>query len=138
MVILIGNLGADPELRSLPNGDSVCSLRIATTDKWKDQSSGEQKESTEWHRVVLFRRLGEIAGQYLRKGDAVFIEGKLRTRKWKTTEGLDRYSTEIEANSMQMLSSQRGQHIPPSTEQQPQPFGMSTVMPVLADDDFPF
>jgi single-strand DNA-binding protein len=102
-VILVGNLGADPEMRYLPNGDAVCNLRVATTDKWRDKGSGEAKESTEWHRVVLFRRLGEVAGQYLKKGSSVYIEGRLRTRKWRDRDGQDRYSTEIEANEMQML-----------------------------------
>ena len=104
-VILIGNLGADPELRQLPNGGSVCNLRIATTENWKDKVSGEARESTEWHRVVLFRRLGEVAGEYLKKGAAVFIEGRLRTRKWQDRDGQDRYTTEIEASEMQMLGS---------------------------------
>ena len=104
-VILIGNLGADPELRQIPSGGSVCNLRVATAEKWKDKVSGEPKEAIEWHRVVLFRRLGEIAGEYLRKGSAVFIEGRLRTRKWQDREGNDRYTTEIEATEMQMLGS---------------------------------
>ena len=104
-VILIGNLGADPELRQLSDGGAVCNLRIATTEKWKDKASGDLKESTEWHRVVLFRRLGEVAGEYLRKGSAVFIEGRLRTRKWQDREGQERYTTEIEASEMQMLGS---------------------------------
>ena len=104
-VILIGNLGADPELRQLSDGGAVCNLRIATTEKWKDKASGDLKESTEWHRVVLFRRLGEVAGEYLRKGSAVFIEGRLRTRKWQDREGQECYTTEIEASEMQMLGS---------------------------------
>ena len=104
-VMLIGNLGADPELRQIPSGGSVCNLRVATTEKWMDKVSGEPKEATEWHRVVLFRRLGEIASEYLRKGSAVFIEGRLRTRKWQDREGKDRYTTEIEATEMQMVGS---------------------------------
>ena len=114
-VILIGNLGADPELRQLPRGDTVCNLSVATTEKWKDKVSGEPKEATEWHRVVLFRRLGEIAGEYLRKGSAVFIEGRLRTRKWQDREGQERYTTEIEATEMQMLGSRSS----PSQEDRP-------------------
>ena len=104
-VILIGNLGADPELRQLPSGGTVCNLRIATTEHWKDKVSGEARESTEWHRVVLFRRLGEVAGEYLKKGSSVFIEGCLRTRKWQDRQGQDRYTTEVEASEMQMLGS---------------------------------
>ena len=102
-VILIGNVGADPELRSFPSGDRVCNLRLATTDSWKDKASGEKRETTEWHRVVLYRKLAEIAGQYLRKGSQVYIEGRIRTRKWKDKDGQDRYSTEIEADEMTML-----------------------------------
>lgn len=104
-VILIGNLGADPEVKQLPGGDTVCNLRLATTDKWTDKVSGDSKEATEWHRVVLFRRLGEIAGQYLKKGSLVYIEGQLKTRKWQDRDGHDRYTTEIEASVMQMLGS---------------------------------
>lgn len=102
-VILIGNVGADPELRSFPSGDRVCNLRLATTDSWKDKASGEKRETTEWHRVVLYRKLAEIAGQYLRKGSQVYVEGRIRTRKWKDKDGQDRYSTEIEADEMTML-----------------------------------
>ena len=137
-VILIGNLGADAELRSLPNGDTVCNLRIATTDKWKDKSSGESKESTEWHRVVLFRRLADSAGQYLRKGDAVFIEGRLKTRKWQDADGQDRYSTEIEANAMQMLSGARKQQESASPERKPPMAVGGPVVPPYDDDDLPF
>ncbi len=104
---LIGNLGADPEIKSLANGISVCNLSIATTDKWRDRDTNQTKEHTEWHKVVLYRRLAEIAGQYLSKGSQVYIEGKLRTRKWQDSKGLERYTTEIEASEMQMLSSGR-------------------------------
>ena len=103
-VILVGNLGADPETRFMPNGDTVANIRLATTESWKDKASGEKKEFTEWHRVVLYRKLGDIAGQYLKKGSAVYFEGRIRTRKWQDKEGQDRYSTEIEATEMQMLS----------------------------------
>ncbi len=109
-VILIGNLGADPELRYLPDGAAVCNLSIATTEKWKDKASSEARESTEWHRVVLYRKLGEISGQYLRKGSSVFIEGRLKTRKWQDRGGQDRYTTEIEASAMQMLDSRSSGH----------------------------
>lgn len=106
-VILVGNLGADPETRYMPNGDAVCNIRLATTESWKDKSSGEKREITEWHRVVFYRKLAEIAGQYLRKGSSVYIEGRIRTRKWQDKDGQDRYTTEIEATEMQMLG-QRG------------------------------
>lgn len=107
-VILVGNLGADPETRAMPSGTTVANIRIATTESWKDKQSGEQQERTEWHRVALFGRLGEIAAEYLRKGSQVYIEGSLRTRKWQDKEGKDRYSTEIVANDMQMLGGRSG------------------------------
>jgi single-strand DNA-binding protein len=108
-VILIGNLGQDPESRTTPGGSTVTNLRIATTESWKDKQSGEQKEQTEWHTVVLWNRLGEIAAEYLKKGQQVYIEGSLRTRKWQDkATGNDRYSTEIIASEMQMLSSGKG------------------------------
>ena len=101
--IIVGNLGNDPEVRYMPNGQAVANLSIATSESWKDKESGEQRESTEWHRVVLYRRLGEVAGEYLRKGSKVYIEGKIRTRKWTDQSGNDRYTTEIIADDMQML-----------------------------------
>jgi single-strand DNA-binding protein len=107
-VILIGNLAADPETRLLGSGDPVCTLRLATTDQWKDRASGETREATEWHRVVLFRKLAEIAAQYLKKGASVYIEGRLRTRKWQDKEGQERYMTEIEASEMKMLGARPG------------------------------
>ncbi|MGC8782591.1 MAG: single-stranded DNA-binding protein [Anaerolineae bacterium] len=107
-VILVGNLGADPEVRYLPNGDAVTNIRIATTESWKDKATGEKKELTEWHRVVFYRKLAEIAGQYLKKGSQVYIEGRLRTRKWQGQDGQDRYTTEIEAQEMQMLGRREG------------------------------
>ncbi len=102
-VILVGNLGADPETRYMPNGDAVANVRLATTESWRDKASGEKREITEWHRVVFYRKLAEIVGQYLRKGSSVYIEGRIRTRKWQDKEGQERYTTEIEANEMQML-----------------------------------
>lgn len=107
-VILVGNLGADPETRYMPNGDAVCNIRLATTESWKDKQSGEKKEITEWHRVVFYRKLAEIAGQYLKKGAQVYLEGRIRTRKWTDKEGQERYTTEIEANEMQMLGRREG------------------------------
>lgn len=107
-VILVGNLGKDPEVRYMPSGGAVANLTIATSESWKDKQTGEQKEQTEWHRVVMFGRLGEIAGEYLKKGSQVYIEGKLQTRKWQDQQGQDRYTTEIVANEMQMLGGRGG------------------------------
>jgi single-strand DNA-binding protein len=107
-VILVGNLGADPETRSMPSGMTVTNIRIATSESWKDKTSGAQQEKTEWHSIAMFGRLGEIAAEYLRKGSQVFIEGKLRTRKWQDKQGNDRYTTEIIADNMQMLGSRGG------------------------------
>jgi len=107
-VILVGNLGADPETRSMPSGMTVTNIRIATSESWKDKASGAQQERTEWHNIAMFGRLGEIAAEYLRKGSQVFVEGKLRTRKWQDKQGNDRYTTEIIADNMQMLSGRGG------------------------------
>ena len=152
-VIVVGNLGRDPENRYLPSGEQVTSIAVATTDKWKDKATGEQKEQTEWHRISFFGKLAEIAGQYLKKGSQVYIEGRLRTRKYTDKEGIDRYATEIIADTMQMLGSrqgageppeERGSYQPPSRpaqntqQQRPQqsnrPAGLSPDM----DDDIPF
>lgn len=111
-VILVGNLGADPETRYTATGDAVCNIRLATTDSWKDKSSGEKREATEWHRVVFYRKLAEIAGQYLKKGSQVYLEGRIKTRKWQNKEGVDQYTTEIEATEMQMLGSRQGMGAP--------------------------
>jgi single-strand DNA-binding protein len=102
-VILIGHLGQDPQQRAMPSGKAVVNLRVATTEQWRDKQTGENKEATEWHNVVMFDRLAEIAAEYLRKGSQIFVEGKIRTRKWQDKEGNDRYSTEIIANEMSML-----------------------------------
>nr|WP_315597953.1 single-stranded DNA-binding protein [uncultured Cupriavidus sp.] len=107
-VILVGNLGADPEVRYLPSGDAVTNIRLATTDRYKDKQSGEFKEATEWHRIAFFGKLAEIAGQYLKKGSSVYIEGRIRTRKWQDQSGQDKYSTEIVADQMQMLGGRSG------------------------------
>ena len=107
-VILVGNLGKDPETRYTPDGAAITNITVATTDTWKDKASGEKKEATEWHRVAFFGRLAEIAGQYLKKGRSVYIEGRIRTRKWQDKEGQDRYTTEIIADQMQMLGSREG------------------------------
>ena len=107
-VIIVGNLGRDPETRYMPSGDAMTNIAVATTDKWKDKATGEQKEATEWHRIAFFGKLAEIAGQYLKKGSQVYIEGKLRTRKWTDKDGIEKYSTEIIADTMQMLGSRQG------------------------------
>lgn len=106
--ILIGNLGQDPEVRYMPSGQAVANIRIATSESWKDKQSGEKVEKTEWHNVVLFGRLGEVAGEYLRKGSQVYIEGRIQTRKWQDKSGNDRYTTEVVANEMQMLGGRGG------------------------------
>src|SRR5215467_938394 len=107
-VILIGNLGADPETRAMPSGGTVANLRVATSESWRDKQTGEQQERTEWHRVALFGRLAEVASEYLRKGSQVYIEGSLRTRKWTDKQGNERYSTEVIGNDMQMLGGRGG------------------------------
>lgn len=107
-VIIVGNLGRDPETRYMPNGEAVTNVAVATTESWKDKSSGEKKELTEWHRITFYRKLAEIAGQYLKKGSQVYVEGRLQTRKWTDKDGVERYTTEIIADSMQMLGSRQG------------------------------
>jgi len=107
-VILVGNLGKDPEVRTFPSGGRVCNVTIATTDRWKDKQTGEMKEATEWHRVVFNDRLAEIAGEYLRKGSQVYIEGQIRTRKYTDQQGVEKYATEIRADTMQMLGKREG------------------------------
>jgi single-strand DNA-binding protein len=107
-VIIVGNLGRDPETRYMPNGEAVTNIAVATTESWKDKSSGEKKEITEWHRITFYRKLAEIAGQYLKKGSQVYIEGRLMTRKWTDKENIERYTTEIIADTMQMLGNRQG------------------------------
>lgn len=107
-VILVGHLGADPEVRYMPNGGAVANVTVATTESWKDKSSGEKQEKTEWHRVVFFARLAEIVGEYLKKGGQIYVEGRLQTRKWQDKSGVDRYTTEIVASEMQMLGGRGG------------------------------
>lgn len=106
-VILVGNLGKDPDVKYLPNGGAVANLTLATSERWKDKTTGEEQEKTEWHRVVMFGRLGEITGQYLKKGSKIYVEGKLQTRKWQDKEGVERYTTDIVANEMQMLDTKQ-------------------------------
>lgn len=107
-VIIVGNLGRDPEVRYSASGDAMCNITVATTDTWKDKATGERKEATEWHRISFFGRLAEIAGQYLKKGSQVYVEGSLRTRKWTDKEGQERYTTEIRADEMKMLGGRQG------------------------------
>ncbi len=155
-VILVGRLGAEPESRAFPDGGSICNLRLATSESWKDRQTGERKERTEWHRVTLRNRLGEIAQQYLHKGSQVYIEGRIQTRKWQDQNGQDRYSTEIVANEMRMLDSkgandggQAGyqQSAPaPQAQSAPQPaspsagpdYGSPQGNADYLDDDIPF
>lgn len=119
-VILIGNVGVDPDVRYLPNGNAVTTLSLATSESWKDKTTGEKQDRTEWHRVVCFNRLGEIAGEYVRKGSKLYIEGSLRTRKWQDQQGQDRYTTEIVASDIQMLDSKGGSSSPTNYDDMPQ------------------
>ena len=116
-VIIVGNLGRDPEMRSFPSGDQVANVTIATTDRWKDKNSGEMKEATEWHRVVFNGRLAEIVGEYLRKGSQVYVEGSLRTRKWTDKDGVEKFTTEIRADEMKMLGKREGMGGPSSGDE---------------------
>ncbi len=143
-VILVGNLGQDPEVRYMPNGGAVTSLRLATSESWRDKQTGEMKEVTEWHSVVLYGKLAEVAGEYLRKGSQIYIEGQLRTRKWQDQSGQDRYSTEVVVNvggTMQMLGGKQQSDQPKqqskTTKQKP-PAQQYSVPPMDFDDDIPF
>jgi single-strand DNA-binding protein len=141
-VILVGTLGADPDTRYTPSNAAVTNLSIATNESWKDKQSGEQKEKTEWHRVVMFNRLAEIATEYLRKGSQVYIEGKIQTRKWEDKEGKDRWTTEVVANEMQMLGSRSsGSNSAPSSMEGAPSSNVSAPKPQSSDDfddDIPF
>ncbi len=147
-VILIGNLGADPETRYMPSGGAVTNIRLATSESWKDKNTGDTQERTEWHRVVFFNRLAEIAAEYLRKGSQVYIEGSIRTRKWQGQDGQDRYTTEIVANEMQMLGGRpgSGNYAEPPAQRQAHPSQGSPRTPTPPaseniadfDDDIPF
>ena len=121
-VIIIGNLGQDPEVRFMPNGKAAANFTVATSDKWKDKQTGEQKEKTEWHRITMFERLAEVAGEYLKKGSKVYLEGKLQTRKWQNQQGVDQYTTEILVNKLEMLDS-KSQGTSPAPQQQGQQTG---------------
>lgn len=141
-VIIVGNVGKDPETRYAPSGDAICNLTIATSETWKDKATGEKKESTEWHRVVFFGRLAEIAAQYLRKGSQVYIEGRLQTRKWQDKDGTDRYTTEIRGDEMKMLGSKpEGESAPRQAAQQAQARPQQSRQapdPLPFEDDIPF
>ena len=151
-VILIGNLGNDPEVRYTPNGNAVTTISLATSETWRDKQSGEQQDRTEWHRVVFFNRLAEIVGEYLHKGSKVYIEGSLRTRKWQDKSGMDRYTTEIIANEMHILDSRSNKGAPPPahpgptetpatnqhTNQNTNPKNNQPTPQVPVDDDIPF
>jgi len=151
-VILIGNLGRDPETRYMPNGEAVTNVTLATTEAWKDRNTGDKQEKTEWHRVTFYRRLAEIAGEYLKKGSQVYVEGRLETRKWTDKEGKDRYTTEIIASEMKMLGSRSGAGAPSydaSEDSAPRPVAAKSPAAARApakgpsgiaemDDDIPF
>ena len=162
-VIIVGRLGNDPEIRTMPNGEAVANISVATSETWTDKNTGERRETTEWHRIVFYRRQAEVAGEYLRKGSQVYVEGRLRTRKWQDQNGQDRYTTEIQGDVMQMLDSRNAgnqggdygyapQSAPQQYSQQPsyqsQPIPRQAVKPASApqpepamdsfDDDIPF
>lgn len=153
-VILVGNVGGDPDVRYMPNGNAATTLSVATSESWKDKQTGEKQERTEWHRVVCFNRLGEIAGEYIRKGSKVYVEGSLRTRKWQDQQGQDKYTTEIVASDIQMLDSKGGssssasyddaQGMPAASYQAPAPKKAAATEPAghdpfeELDDDIPF
>lgn len=142
-VILVGTLGRDPESKTFPNGGSLCQFSIATSESWTDKNTGERREQTEWHRIVANNRLGEIAQQYLRKGSKVYIEGKLKTRQWTDQNGVERYTTEISANELQMLDSKPANDNQGQQQRQPAPsqnagYGAPRTPPADLDDDLPF
>ncbi len=138
-VILVGNLGADPESRFAPSGDAICNISVATTETWKDKNTGDKKESTEWHKVGFYGKLAEIAGQYLRKGSQVYVEGSLRTRKWQDKNGQDRYTTEIRGDVMKMLGGRpEGQQQAAAPRQQAPQQQQSAAHAGSFDDDIPF
>ncbi|BBF15995.1 single-stranded DNA-binding protein [Haemophilus influenzae] len=134
-VIIVGHLGNDPEMRSMPNGEAVANISVATSEAWTDKNTGERREVTEWHRIVFYRKLAEICGQYLKKGAQVYIEGRLRTRKWQDQNGQDRYTTEIQGDVMQMLGTR-----PQSTDgaNNPQPMSQQDASSNAFDDSIPF
>lgn len=134
-VIIVGHLGNDPEMRSMPNGEAVANISVATSEAWTDKNTGERREVTEWHRIVFYRKLAEICGQYLKKGAQVYIEGRLRTRKWQDQNGQDRYTTEIQGDVMQMLGT-RPQNADGANNSQPMP--QQDASANAFDDSIPF
>ncbi|MDC2825683.1 single-stranded DNA-binding protein [Rodentibacter pneumotropicus] len=135
-VIIVGNLGNDPEMRTMPNGDAVANISVATSESWADKNTGEKRELTEWHRIVFYRRQAEIVGEYLHKGSKVYVEGRLRTRKWQDQNGQDRYTTEIQGDVLQMLDS-RPQNQTATPTQSTKPAIQQTPLADF-DDDIPF
>lgn len=134
-VILIGNLGKDPETRYAPSGDAICNLTLATTETWKDKATGERKEATEWHRVVMFGKVAEIAAQYLKKGAQVYVEGRLQTRKWQDQSGQDRYTTEIRGDEMKMLGRREDGGTPAPRQSEQQTTKRAPAQPASGFDD---
>lgn len=143
-VIIVGHLGNDPEIRTMPNGESVANISVATSESWTDKTTGERRESTEWHRIVFYRRQAEVVGQYLRKGSQVYVEGRLKTRKWQDQNGQDRYTIEIQGDVMQMLGGKGGDNQAPQPKPQTQKQPKSTEIysanekQEFADDDIQF
>ena len=138
-VIIVGHLGNDPEIRTMPNGEAVANISVATSESWTDKNTGERREVTEWHRIVLYRRLAEIAGQYLRKGSQVYVEGRLKTRKWQDNNGQDRYTTEIQGDNLQMLGGRQDE--PKQAKQskaKPDPLSAMAEQGDSFDDNIPF
>ena len=135
-VILVGNLGNDPDIRYTAGGAAVANISLATTDSWRDKETGEQQDRTEWHRIVFFGRLAEIVGEYLRKGSQVYVEGRLQTRKWQDKSGNDRYTTEIVANEMQMLGGRGGGGMQQTSDAASAPMSESPAAPAASDNDF--
>ena len=137
-VIIVGNLGADPDSRAMPSGNAVTNISVATSESWNDRATGEKKEKTEWHRVVFFNRLAEIAAQYLKKGSQVYVEGKLQTRKWEDKEGNERWTTEVVANQMQMLGDRMSGDISNDNASSSQSSSDNDNPDIEFDDDIPF
>ena len=139
-VIIVGNLGNDPEIRTMPNGEQVANITVATSENWKDKNTGERKEAVEWHRIVIYRKLAEIAAQYLHKGSQVYVEGRLKTRKWQDGTGQDRYTTEIQGDNLQMLGGRQDepkQQAKPS-KAKPDPLSAMAEQGDSFDDNIPF
>jgi single-strand binding protein len=138
-VIIIGHLGNDPEIRTMPNGEMIANISVATSESWTDKNSGEKKTQTEWHRIVLYRRLAEIAGQYLKTGSQVYIEGRLKTRKWQDSNGQDRYTTEIQGDNLQMLGGRQDEpKQAKSSKAKPEPLSAMAEQGDSFDDNIPF